>query len=308
MHYVAVLLALLSAFCIAIGMVSQYRVATDVPTEHGMSLVGAVALVRSPLWWAGTVSIVIGYGFQALALAYGPLLLVQPLAVSCLLFVLPMGARLAHRRVALTEWAWALLLTGGLAVFIPLVRPNAVLRPPLLSWMFVAVVLVPLVSACIVVASRSRGRRRAVLLAVASAVMFGILAVLTKVSLVALRNGDLSSMLAIPAPYVLVALAVAGTVLKNAAYNAGALQVSVPTMLVLEQVTAVTLGVVVLGEDLAVSTSSAVVLSIALVAMVSATIALGRREGAVEEEFEAASGRRREGAITPPTAGPDGAP
>ena len=79
MHELVVLLALLAAFCVAIGMVTQHRVATDVPTEHGMTVVMVVTLVRSPLWWAGTVSIAVGYGFQALALAYGPLLLVQPL-------------------------------------------------------------------------------------------------------------------------------------------------------------------------------------------------------------------------------------
>lgn len=297
MHYVAVLLALLSAFCIAVGMVSQYRVASDVPEEHGMSLKGAAALFRSPLWWAGSVSITVGYGFQALALAYGPLLLVQPLAVSCLLFVLPLSARISGRRVTSAEWGWALVLTAGLAVFIPFAKPSTELRPSLLSWPTVTVILALVVGVCIALAWRTLGRPRAVLLAVASAVIFGIIAVVTKVTLNELGEGGLVAALLIPAPYVLAILGISGTIMKNAAYNAGSLQVTVPTMLVLEQVTAVTLGMVVLGEVLDVSTVGAVLLGVALLAMAAATIALGRREGEVEAEFEAAKAQRGQAAL-----------
>jgi hypothetical protein len=36
-HAVVVLLALLAAFCMAVGMVTQHRATTDVPTEKGMT-------------------------------------------------------------------------------------------------------------------------------------------------------------------------------------------------------------------------------------------------------------------------------
>ncbi|MCB0943194.1 MAG: DMT family transporter, partial [Mycobacterium sp.] len=76
-------------------------------------------------------------------------------------------------------------------------------------------------------------------------------------------------------------------------FHAGSLRASVPAMLVLEPVVAVALGEVVLGEHLAVSKPAAVVLAIAVGAMAAATIALGRDEGAYEEELEAAAARRR---------------
>lgn len=41
-------------------------------------------LLHRPLWWAGTGAAVTGYAFQALALAYGSLLLVAPLLVATL--------------------------------------------------------------------------------------------------------------------------------------------------------------------------------------------------------------------------------
>ena len=52
-----------------------------------------------------------GYGFQALALTWGSLILVAPLLVSALLLALPMSARLAERRVTTHDWVWALMMT-----------------------------------------------------------------------------------------------------------------------------------------------------------------------------------------------------
>ncbi len=85
-------------------------------------------------------------------------------------------------------------------------------------------------------------------------------------------------LLTIPAPYMLVALAVTVTVVQNAALHAGALQASVPIMLVGEPVVAVLLGVVVLGEHLAVRGPGAIVLVVAVWAMVAATVALARSQ------------------------------
>ena len=83
---------------------------------------------------------------------------------------------------------------------------------------------------------------------------------------------------------MLVALAVAVTVVQQSAFRAGALQASVPIMLVGEPVIAVLLGVVVLGEHLAVRGSAALALPAAVLAMLVATIALGRGSGARTED------------------------
>jgi threonine/homoserine efflux transporter RhtA len=61
---------------------------------------------------------------------------------------------------------------------------------------------------------------------------------------------------------------------------------TVPTMLVLEPVVAVLLGAVVLGEQLEAGRYEAIVLSVAVIAMVAATVALGQGEGAYEEGLE----------------------
>ncbi|MGA7050148.1 MAG: DMT family transporter, partial [Mycobacterium sp.] len=218
-----------------------------------------------------------GYVFQALALAHGSLLLVQPLLVSSLLFALPLSARICHQRITRAEWGWAILLTAALAVFVLVGQPReGHNRPPVPAWTLALAVTVPVVFACVGAAKRAIGRARAMLLAVAVAVLLGMIAVVTKICTHRFAVGGLHELLTVPAPYLLVGLAVTVTVVQNSAFHAGALQASVPIMLVGEPVVAVLLGVIVLGEHLAVHRSAALVLVAAVLAMVAATVALAR--------------------------------
>jgi drug/metabolite transporter (DMT)-like permease len=272
----------------AIGIVVRQRATMDVPPDKGVSVLMLSTLVRRRLWWAGTTAAVAGYVFQALALIHGSLLVVQPLLVSALLFALPMSAHLAGRHVTRGEWLWAIGLTVSLAVFVILARPRAgdYARSIPVSTV-VAVVSVPLVVACVVVAARRAGWQRAVLLAAAVGVLFGVVAVLTKVVMHFLGERGVLALLTTPAPYALVLLGVGATLLQQSAFHAGSLHTSVPTMLVLEPVVAVLLGAVVLGDQLDANRYEAIALTLAIVAMTAATIALGRDEGAYEEELEA---------------------
>lgn len=292
-HGLVVVLALCAAISMAIGIVVRQRATMDVPDEQGVSAVMFRTLLRRPLWWAGTGVAVLGYVFQALALIKGSLILVQPLLVSALLFTLPLSARLAHRRVRRGEWLWAGVLTASLAVFVMLARPG----PPAQTATLPVAVLVGALCAlsivvCVVVAVRVAGWQRAVLLAVAVGVLFGVVAVLTKIVMHILDDRGLLSLLATPAPYALVVLGVLATLLQQSAFHAGALQTSVPTMLVLEPVVAVFLGALLLGEELDAGRYEAVALTVAIFAMTAATVALGREEGAYEAGLELESARR----------------
>ncbi|HZA10448.1 DMT family transporter [Mycobacterium sp.] len=288
-HHLVVLLALFAAACSALGIVIRQRATMEVPDELGVSPTMLTTLLHNRLWWAGTAAAVGGYVFQALALAKGSLLVVQPLLVSSLLFALPLSARFAHQHVTRAEWAWATLLTAGLALFVVIAKTSPTqYQPPLVSWILVAAVIAPVVIVGVAAAARSTGRRRAVLLAFAVGVLFGVVAVLTKVSMELLNEHGLAAMAAAPAPYLVVVLAIVATLLQQSAFHAGALQMSVPAMLVIEPIVAVLLGIVVLGENLALSGVAIALLPVAVAAMAAATIALGRDEGAYEDKLEAA--------------------
>jgi drug/metabolite transporter (DMT)-like permease len=288
-----VLFALCAAVFMAIGIVVRQRATIDVPSEQGVSAVMFTTLLRRPLWWAGTAAAVAGYAFQALALIKGSLILVQPLLVSALLFALPMSARLAGRRVTRGEWLWAGVLTTGLAVFVLLARPGRSDHTASLTVAtVVGVVCAVIIVGCVVLAVKIGGWQRATLLGVAVGVLFGVVAVVTKIVMHILDQRGAMSLLATPAPYALVVLGVVATLLQQSAFHAGALHATVPTMLVLEPVVAVFLGAIVLGEELEAGRYEAIALTAAIVAMTAATVALGRDEGAYEAELEIKAARR----------------
>ncbi len=282
--------ALVGAVFTAIGIVIRQRATMDVPADRGVSVLMVNTLLRRRLWWAGTAAAVVGYLFYAIALAYGSLTLVAPLLVAALLFALPLSAWLAHRSVSRAEWLWAVVLTLALAVFISLARTQpGDYRGSGPTAVGVAAASMAVVGCCVLLATRFADWRRAILLAIGVGLMFGVVAVLTKIVMHLLTTASLMKLLASPVTYVLIAMGVAATLLQQSAFHAGSLQASVPAMLVLEPVTAVLLGQVVLGETLEVDTPTAVALSAAVAAMVAATIALGRDEGAYEDKLEAAA-------------------
>lgn len=292
-HAFVVAAALAGAVFTAIGIVVRQRATADVPEDRGVSALMISTLLRRPLWWAGTASAIIGYAFQALALAYGSLILVAPLLVSALLFALPLSAWLSHRRVTRVEWGWASLLTVALAVFVSLART----RPGELDVsqsvaLATAAGCLGLVACCVGIASRLSGWRRAITLALGVGLMFGMVAVLTKIEMHILTGDDPLAALRSPVTYALIVFGIGATLLQQSAFHAGSLKASVPAMLVLEPLAAVMLGQLVLGEHLVVSTAHAVILGIAVAAMTAATIALGRDEGAYEDELEAAVAQR----------------
>jgi drug/metabolite transporter (DMT)-like permease len=293
----AVGFALLAALSAAVGMVVRQRAIQDQSRRESSGDGSGDAVVTSwvgrPLWWAGTVAAFAGYAFQAVALSYGSLLLVQPLIVSSLLFVLPLGAKFSRQHVRPSDWWWSLVLTASLTVFVLVGRPtDGAYQPSAGLWTVALIGAALVVLVCILGARFVTGRVRAMLLAVSVAVLLGLIAVLTKVCTQRFAVGSWHAMWTVPAPYLLVVLAVAVTVLQQSAFNAGALQASVPIMLVGEPLVAVLIGRLVLDERLEAHGIAAPILLAMVGAMTAATIALGRGSGARHGSSLGSSARR----------------
>ncbi|MDA4109803.1 DMT family transporter [Mycolicibacterium holsaticum] len=281
---VAALLAIGAAAFIAIGDVIHQRQAhevTDEPVGHAELL---LRLLRDRRWWLGSLVAAAGFGLQAAALGLGSVLMVQALLVTSLLFALPIYARLAHRRVTRWEWTWAVLLAVSVAVIVTVGNPTAgQARGTFEVWTVVLAVLGPLLAVCLIGARILTGPASAVLLALASGVLWGLFAVLTKGVVDQLHLGGWA-LLRTPELYAWAAVAIAGTAWQQAAFRAGALTASLPTMTVAEPVVASVLGVVVLGESLRPDDAGWLALVVAVGVMVVATAALARGEAASAEQ------------------------
>jgi drug/metabolite transporter (DMT)-like permease len=274
----AVLLALGAALAYAAASVLQQREAeADDGSRGGGGLRLVLRLARRPLWLAGLAADAVGYGFQAVALGVGQLLVVQPVLTSGILFALPVGAWWSGRKLGRTDFAWACTLAIGLTGFLLLAGTDGGKdRASTAAWLVCAAIAVPVLGVCLAVAARSVGTRRAVLFAFTTGAIFGLTAALTKSSVVLISDHGFGA-LAYWELYALAMLGALGFVINQRAFQAGSLTASLPTLTVVEPVVAAIVGVTMLDETVPTSGYldwTAVALSV--VAMVLATIALSR--------------------------------
>jgi drug/metabolite transporter (DMT)-like permease len=289
---VAVLLALGAALASAIGGVVRQRSAKEVTAEP----VGALALFRLSLrdsrWWLGGGGAVANYALQAAALALGSVMLVSALQVTALLFALPIYALMTHHRVTRWEWMWAVLLASAVAVVLSFGNPTAGhSRAPVQTWWMVAAVMGPVLVLCVLAARIWSGPVAAVLLAFVSGSLMALFSVLTK-GVVTLLEQGIPTALHTPLLYGWLAIALMGMIYQQAAFRAGALSASFPTMTVAKPVVAWLLGIIVLGETLRPGDETIFVVAAGAVVTIVATVALARGE-AVAVETKAEDGQRR---------------
>lgn len=273
---IAAVLALGSALCVALGDVLQQRAAhciEDRSIGH-IELVGS--LVRDQRWRWGALLLGASIALQAAALGQGSVLLVQALLMLSLLFALPINARLLNREVAAGEWVWAALLTAAVTLVVIVGNPGAgrsSAAPGI--WAAVAVVLGPLLVGCVLAGQLRGGALAAVLFAFVSGSLWGVFAVLTKVVVARLGDGAWA-VLRTPELYVCLLVVVGGFVWGQAAFRAGPLTASMPTLQISQPIVAAVLGVVVLDETLNTGRVGVFVLVAAALVMTAAVYRLAR--------------------------------
>jgi drug/metabolite transporter (DMT)-like permease len=274
----AVLLALGAALAYAAASVLQQREAeADDGSRGGGGLRLVLRLARRPVWLAGLGADAIGYGFQAVALGVGDLLVVQPVLTSGILFALPVGAWWSGRKLGRADFGWACALAIGLTVFLLLAGTDGGRnRASTHAWLVCAAIAVPVLGVCIAVAARSVGTRRAVLFAFTTGAIFGLTAALTKSSVVLIDHHGFGAF-TYWEPYALAILGALGFVINQRAFQAGSLTASLPTLTVVEPVVAVVVGVTMLNET--VPTTGVIdwiAVAVSVLAMVVATVMLSR--------------------------------
>jgi drug/metabolite transporter (DMT)-like permease len=274
---IAISAALGAACAFGVGVALQHRQVQLAPMTGRAPFRLLAHLARRRLWLAGLALAAAAYGLQALALAFGPLALVAPVAAMDLLFAIPAAARWSRQPMRAADWAGCALAAGGVAIFLAAAPPSAG-RPdaPAGQWAlaFAAVALVCV--AMVVAGALTGGATRAALLAAAAGTVFGLTAALT-LSLARLLRGD--SQLVIFGHWqlwALVALGTVGLLLSATAFEAGALTVSLPVIDTVEPVTAVLIGTAVFGERLATFPAGLAVQLGAAATALAGIIVLGR--------------------------------
>lgn len=277
----AAFLALCAALASAIGNVIRQRSAQEVTDKRVGHLTLFGMLLRDTRWWIGGVGDISSYVFLAWALDKGSVLLVMSLQVTALLFALPIYARVTRHRITRNEWMWALLLAVALAVVIAVGDPvGGHERGPLQTWLVVAVVIGPALGLALLGARIWSDRPvAAVLLAAVAGSLLAVFAVLMK-GIVDIVERGAGQLWHTPELYAWVFCGVAGMIYHQSAYRAGSLTASLPTIIVAKPVVGGVLGVIVLSETLDAGGTEWLVLVVAAVLVIVATVGLARGEAA----------------------------
>lgn len=237
----AVLAALGSALCNAMATVLHHQAGAR---RRGLTVVLDVR------WLLGTGVAAGAFGLHTLALRWGQLAVVQPVLVSGLIFALPAAALLEGRRLQLAHLGWSTAVVVGLALFLASARP-AVGRPVAdAGSLGLAVGLVLALAAACYGWGLRRHRHRAALWAFAGGAGYGVVAALLKQDIGLLDLG-LRHLLVSWAFYALLLVGPASVAINQAAFNAGPLVSSLPTLTITNPVAAIALGAVVFGEGIA---------------------------------------------------------
>ncbi|MFF5308124.1 DMT family transporter [Streptomyces massasporeus] len=256
----SVLLSLVSAFAYAGGAIVQERVAESSPGEQ-------YAPLRRPGWWAAVGLNGSGGVLHVVALAYGPLSLVQPLGALTIVVALPMAALFVGRKAGATAWRGAIMATVGLAGLLSLVAASDAQSLNTAERVAVAVVTAGVVVA-LMIAARAAHRHpavRSMLLATASGIAFGMSSVFTKTVAVDWTGGV--SAADVPSLAVIGALATTGMLLSQASYRGAGLAAPLATLTVVNPVVASAVGITMFGETFRYGTAgTALALSCGVVA------------------------------------------
>ncbi|MCX5316587.1 DMT family transporter [Streptomyces sp. NBC_00154] len=251
MIILSVVLALLAALGNAGASVLQRRAAAvDLPGLRGSHLFGKLGFIRRPAWRWGAGLLVVSGLAQALALATGPLAVVQPVMTTELLFTLVLAAVVFRRPPGVRTWGAFLGMALGLAVFLLLASPTGGLETvPPKRWLFSAVPAATVSIVLIVVGMRLRGSARAAVLGSATAIGFAFTAALIKDTL-GLVSGGVEGLFATWQIYTAAAVGLSSFLLLQATLRAGSLAASQPALTLGDSLLSVILGVSLFEEQI----------------------------------------------------------
>ncbi|MFF2850988.1 DMT family transporter [Streptomyces sp. NPDC058001] len=279
----AALLSLVSAVAYAGGAIVQERVAVTSPQ-------GAYAPLRRAVWWGAVALNGLGALLHVVALAYGPLSLVQPLGALTIVCALPMAAFFVGRKAGATAWRGAIMATVGLAGLLSLTGMAHSRTLDGTERLLLAVVTGGAIVALMVAAHAVHRHPavRSMLLATAAGIAFGIASVFTKT--VAVDWTDASPSVELTSLAVIAVLATAGLLLSQASYRDAGLAAPLSTVTVVNPVVAAAVGITMFGETFRYGTAGTVlalgcgvVAAGGLILLTTERIGSARREQAAAE-------------------------
>jgi drug/metabolite transporter (DMT)-like permease len=219
----------------------------------------------------------VGFVFQVLAIRWGKVVTVQTILVSVLIWVLVFAVLLEHVKLTRTEYVGSALVVAGIAMFVLSVRPEQTGRTVhYVGWAIAFPLIFALIAAVVMIGRRLEPAPAATVIGAAGGIAGGLAAGLIG----ALTDiGHTEGPLHVFTSWLLYACLlteVLAVLVPTWAFQAGPITRAIPTVVMLNPVTAYVLGVLLLDEEVHLSGLEAVGLVVAVALMLGGVLTLSR--------------------------------
>jgi drug/metabolite transporter (DMT)-like permease len=244
-----VLLAVCAAASNAVGTVFQRKAARLAPATETMRPALLWDLMRRPVWLVGIGGMIGGFLFQACALGFAALTVVQPIVVFELPLTVGLAAVVFHRPLDRRAVWGTIAVSAGVSLALVATDPRPGPAHPARVWPIAVAVTVTLAAALVTAGMRTTGARRAALFGTAAGLGFGFTAALLNGSLRLLEHG-LGHLLTSWQPYATIAAGLISVFLTQNALQAGPVAAAQPAITTCDPLASVAYGVLLFGEQL----------------------------------------------------------
>ncbi len=270
----AIVLALGAALMNALSTILERLGVQSAPEEHRLRLGLILYALRRAVWLAGFGVMTVAAVAQFAALHFGQLTEVQPiltLELPALVVILWLWFR---QKLGWRDWVGTLAATGGLWAFLAASDvTGGTSLPSAANWVEVGVACGGLTAVSIALAQRGSHARKAAWYGVASAVSFAFTAALERALNLYMR-GDWVHVFGQWELYVLAVVGLGGFFLAQNAFHAGSVTASQSTMVTIDPIASILLGVGLFGDGIDTAGARAVVEPIALLVLFGGVLLL----------------------------------
>jgi drug/metabolite transporter (DMT)-like permease len=246
-------LALAAALSNALTSVFQRMGVEDAPEESTMRLSLLTHAFRRGIWLLGFFFMVCAFLFQAFALHVGRLSVVQPILTAELLFLVFILGTYFGYKVRAREWIGATAIAAGLSGFLVFAQPGGGERVPSTEEWIVGGGVSAVVIAASVLATRWGPRWwKAAMFGTAAAMAFAFTAALIKVVSDYVAR-DWVNLITHWQTYALIVFGVTGLFLAQNAFHAGPLAASQSTLVLVDPLFSIVIGIALFGDSLRTS-------------------------------------------------------
>lgn len=243
-------LALACALVNALTSVLQRLGVQNAPADAALKLSLLKHAMRSGVWLLGFALMIVSFLLQAVALHLGRLSEVQPILTTELVFLAAILAIWFRFRIGRREWIGAIAVTAGLSFFLYYAAPqHGMTPPPAWRWAVAGGVCVGLIIGTVLLAMRGPRWWRATMFGAAASVSFAFTAACTKV-VSGFASADWTHLYQHWQVYALAVFGALAVFLTQNAIHAGPLVASQSTLVLIDPLASICIGIGLFGDDL----------------------------------------------------------